>query len=61
MKRNPNVPTGEGNWIIKEMIKKYLQYCRDYDKRKKRKKKEKKVPTLTSIADMLISPCRSFC
>ncbi|CAB5211749.1 unnamed protein product [Rhizophagus irregularis] len=33
-KRNPNAPFGEGNWVVKELIKKHLQHRRDYVKRK---------------------------
>ncbi|CAB4433633.1 unnamed protein product [Rhizophagus irregularis] len=46
-KRNPNAPFGEGNWVVKELIKKHLQHRRDYVKRKnniqhkKGKEKEK--------------------
>jgi hypothetical protein len=28
---------GQGDWIIKEMIKKYLQHRRDYNKQKEKK------------------------
>ncbi|CAB5329521.1 unnamed protein product [Rhizophagus irregularis] len=31
-KRNPNAPFGEGNWVMKELIKKHLQHRRDYVK-----------------------------
>jgi hypothetical protein len=41
IKRNPNAPVGEGNWFVKELIKKHLHNRRDYIKRKINNKDKK--------------------
>ena len=40
-KRNPNTPVGEGCWLVKYLIVKYLQHHREYKNRKDKNNKNK--------------------